>query len=607
MSACRIFGGLVAVLWLAASALSAEVKPPDPWRDFDLAEVRVEGILLRYEKRLTPKMDGIRAAVADFAKKEAKHFAKAKELRDKSAKIIEQINAIVGLSPSAEQKAEQRKLFFGLLDAGAVVRLTGPGRKSTLYLITRKSSKDYLRKGGKLPGFTYDKAKDQAEYRFHIGRTSRDKGAPKQVELVLPIDADKAGERISDILSGMSRTWGRAWVGLAVHELVESTILWYRLKPRDPYFRWFSDGFANAVAIHVLRSNVGEKAAVEFAEMYGIARHAALAKKINLQYWLAVNQCIFKGPSGPLDSESDLTQARYSFAMHEAVRLIDKHGIGCVAKILDKACAPNRGASREDILAAVKEATGEDIAKRLGRYQSFKTRQEGLAMYTKRYQGATARKDHHEALTALLRMHELRERRDLAVFAQVAELLFKLGHKAAGRRVLTRAQLRRKETVKRLLRAAQGGDPNAMVRMGEFYRQGIGVEKDLAEAVKWLRKATETGQPEAMFNLGLMYHNGEGVKRDLAKAVEWYRKAAEAGGAAGMNRMGLWYAEGKYVEKDLTEAAKWFRKSAEAGFVPAMYNLADAYERGLGVEKDVAEAAKWSKAAEARKEGARSP
>ncbi|KKL66430.1 hypothetical protein LCGC14_2145050 [marine sediment metagenome] len=71
--------------------------------------------------------------------------------------------------------------------------------------------------------------------------------------------------------------------------------------------------------------------------------------------------------------------------------------------------------------------------------------------------------------------------------------------------------------------------------------------------------------------------------------------------------MGLWYAEGKYVEKDLAEAVKWLRKSAEAGFVPAMYNLADAYERGLGVEKDVAEAAKWSKAAEARKEGARSP
>jgi TPR repeat protein len=149
------------------------------------------------------------------------------------------------------------------------------------------------------------------------------------------------------------------------------------------------------------------------------------------------------------------------------------------------------------------------------------------------------------------------------------------------------------EQLAKVRTAADAGDANAMVNLGNAYSKGEGVAKDLSEAVRWYRKAAEAGHSEAMVNLGYRYGSGEGVEKDLAEELRWYRKAAEAGNAMAMFNLAVVYHNGEGVEKDLNESARWCRKAAEAGHLEAMFNLAAAYATGEGVPKNAEQAVGW--------------
>ena len=292
---------------------------------FDLAEVRVEGVTLRYEKTLAPRAGAIRATLAGFLKKEAAYFAPGALLRKKADQAVHQVNKIVGFSPDGKQRAEQREMLVGFLRLTEFLRLAAPGRKTTLYVITQESSKDYLRKGGTLPGFSYDKARDKATYVFKYGRHSRSASRPGKapaMALVIPVGADAPEEELAGFLKVIGKVWLSPSAGMALHELAELTILNRRLKPSDPHFRWFTDGFANAVAVHVLGTLVDRATAAEFAARFDPAQYDVPKQNVHLRYWLGTDFEV----ATPIDSEDQLSKARYCHATQEAVRLVKAHG-----------------------------------------------------------------------------------------------------------------------------------------------------------------------------------------------------------------------------------------------------------------------------------------
>jgi eukaryotic-like serine/threonine-protein kinase len=80
-------------------------------------------------------------------------------------------------------------------------------------------------------------------------------------------------------------------------------------------------------------------------------------------------------------------------------------------------------------------------------------------------------------------------------------------------------------------RAADRGHPMAMVKLGEMYYQGKGVDPDFRIARKWFERAAKdgNGEGEAMFNLGTMYQNGQGgLKKSLRDAKTWFQMASSA-------------------------------------------------------------------------------
>jgi hypothetical protein len=116
--------------------------------------------------------------------------------------------------------------------------------------------------------------------------------------------------------------------------------------------------------------------------------------------------------------------------------------------------------------------------------------------------------------------------------------------------------------VKSYQEEADKGDPGALHRLGEFYRDGYGFEKDAVKADEYFKKAdaatealakqtneksklneqaarlqkfnrnlvlADKGQVDSMIYVGKCYRDGDSVGKDLSKAREYFQKAADMG------------------------------------------------------------------------------
>ena len=79
----------------------------------------------------------------------------------------------------------------------------------------------------------------------------------------------------------------------------------------------------------------------------------------------------------------------------------------------------------------------------------------------------------------------------------------------------------RSAAVERCRAKADQGDAQAQFSLGERYYDGLGVERDYAEAFAWFLKAAEQGNARAQDNAGLMLFLGRGTERDPIEACKW--------------------------------------------------------------------------------------
>ena len=400
VSTCRLF--------------AAEQKVPE---QLDLSSTSMAGTTIYYEKSLEPKLPVFERKYKQFHDE----IEGIKKIEAKKKQIIADINKILGIAEPDIEK--QDKALTGLLGAFSF-------EKTTFYIVLQETTKDFLSEGGRLPNFTYDKADNTVTYNPEFEATSED-GPVKHFELAFLVASEETfEENITLIFQALQQALGSGKLSIAIHEIVESSLL-NRAGPTDPYWRWFSDGFANAITIEILKKHAGNEIADEFAKAYYISEYKALEKEINLRYWMGLNFCI----KTPLEYENKLELARYAYATQEAQRLIEQHGIDCVRKILDKMLTKETRTGL-DILQAVNEVTGENMQQRFDHYQTFETRRDGLTKYGRLFNAALEKKDHEQMLVILLRTLELQESQlsptGLQCYKEIATLLFKLGHEQAG-------------------------------------------------------------------------------------------------------------------------------------------------------------------------------
>jgi len=411
---------LVFVVLQSCLCLAAEKAP---WEALVLECGKLNGTTFYFEKALESKLDVFKEKYSAFLTKAAEEGKRSEEILGKVDEIVAEVNRIVGALEEDFPKDKQKGMMGFFLTRTS--HLFGMVEKATVYLAKQETIKDYLRKGGELPFFTYDRESDTANYRFELAFSTKSPAAEVSASVPYAVKGlEKMGEDLKSQFGALS-DMVQVKYGVAFHELAEITML-KRLRAPDPYFRWFSDGFANAIAERLLRKYVSEDAAQEYASGYDTSEYSDIEKEVNLYYWMGLAFCI----KTPLESEDRLNYARYAYATFEAKRLVEKHGIEVVKKILDKACERPTRDSR-NLVEAVEEVTGEDIEERFKRYQTFATREEGIRKYPPAFNEAMKRKDYESALTNLLRIQEVRGP-DLRGYANAAYLLFRMGHEEAG-------------------------------------------------------------------------------------------------------------------------------------------------------------------------------
>ncbi|MES2336491.1 MAG: SPOR domain-containing protein [Pseudomonadota bacterium] len=117
---------------------------------------------------------------------------------------------------------------------------------------------------------------------------------------------------------------------------------------------------------------------------------------------------------------------------------------------------------------------------------------------------------------------------------------------------------------------AVAGDADAQFNLGQAYKLGRGVPKDLAMAEEWYRKAAQQGHPQAADNYGLaLFENG---RRD--QAVPWLEKSATRGEPRAQYVLGTMLFNGDVVKRDWVRAYALMTRASGAGLEQASTSLA---------------------------------
>ncbi len=188
---------------------------------------------------------------------------------------------------------------------------------------------------------------------------------------------------------------------------------------------------------------------------------------------------------------------------------------------------------------------------------------------------------------------------------RISQRLFKDSQKISNNQPTEADQ---KKAFELMLQAAELDFSPAMLRIGDFYKVGTGVEQDLGKAMHWYRRVAESGVAKlvraAQNNIGLMYYRGEGVAKDGKEAIKWLQRAADNGYTSAAKNLKavkgqLLYNEARALRKnnpskaDLKESFEFMLEAAEYDHEWAKLHTASNYERGRGVQQNFKEAMRW--------------
>jgi TPR repeat protein/GTPase SAR1 family protein len=113
--------------------------------------------------------------------------------------------------------------------------------------------------------------------------------------------------------------------------------------------------------------------------------------------------------------------------------------------------------------------------------------------------------------------------------------------------------------------AAESGNASAMICLGSFFYQGIGVEKSFEKAVEWFQRAAELDNAVAMVCLGELHESGDGVVKSAERAVELYQRASDLGNASAMVHLCMCYGNGVGVPASDRIATEFLLRAVASG------------------------------------------
>ena len=122
--------------------------------------------------------------------------------------------------------------------------------------------------------------------------------------------------------------------------------------------------------------------------------------------------------------------------------------------------------------------------------------------------------------------------------------------------------------MKDLRAKADGGDGEAMLRIGKIYELGInGLAKDKVQARAWYERSAAARNPRGMVNFGKCLLFGRGGPKDTALGLDMVRQAAALGSDVAAYILGNTFFHGMYnLPKDPVRARPWLEKVVRGRF-----------------------------------------
>lgn len=134
-------------------------------------------------------------------------------------------------------------------------------------------------------------------------------------------------------------------------------------------------------------------------------------------------------------------------------------------------------------------------------------------------------------------------------------------------------------------RAAQGGNSDAMLALGDMALKGEGGLTP-SDAQGYFKDAAALGRNEAMQALSVMYQSGRGVDKNPEQAAIWLSKAAAQGDAGAAKKRG-----DLLIETDPKGALKAYEHAAALGNSDAAYAAAILYVENIDIRPNEARSA----------------
>lgn len=141
-------------------------------------------------------------------------------------------------------------------------------------------------------------------------------------------------------------------------------------------------------------------------------------------------------------------------------------------------------------------------------------------------------------------------------------------------------------------KAAEQGHRHSQYELGNAYRLGDGLSKDMQEALRWYLKAAEQGYPLHQIQVAEIYKSGDGVPKNTKEALEWYLRAAEQGSEWAMIIIAAGLRNGE-LPKNLKESLKWHLIMANEGQMDSQYCAGMMYLDGEGTPESYIDAYAW--------------
>jgi len=149
-------------------------------------------------------------------------------------------------------------------------------------------------------------------------------------------------------------------------------------------------------------------------------------------------------------------------------------------------------------------------------------------------------------------------------------------------------------------RAALLGSTAAQYAMGDAYRTGNGVSRDVENSLAWYRKAAAKSHPAALYDLALHYLADKTNRLSRLQAESFMLQAAQAGHLEAQFQCAMSNFRGDVGAPDCESAKLWLARSAENGWAKAEFCLFQLYYSGAPASagcpaypKDVPQAVKW--------------